>query len=367
MVGRGEVSLDQAVATLLPPNVRVPSRTLHPITLVSLATHRSGLPRLPDNLAPKDPDNPYADYGVDRLYAFLSAYQLPREVGAAYEYSNLGAGLLGHALALRLHQGYEAALVSRVLEPLGMRDTRITLSPDQRARLAAGHTEAGYAAANWDIPTLAGAGALRSTADDLLTFLAANLGSAPPALLTALELTHQPRYDTGKLPGKIGLGWHIRTTGTGDLTWHNGGTGGYHSFVGFDGHRHVGVVVLYNSEASIDDIGFHLLDPQLPLAKAAPPPTRRVEVHLANAALDACVGKYALTPAFVITITREGGQLFLQATGQPNLPVFAESETRFFLKAVDAQITFVKDATGRVTELVLHQNGLDQRATRQRP
>jgi CubicO group peptidase (beta-lactamase class C family) len=367
MVGRGEVALDQAVGTLLPGTVQVPSRNGRQITLVTLATHRSGLPRMPDNLAPKDPDNPYAGYGVDQLYAFLSRCQLTRDVGEAYEYSNLGAGLLGHALALRLGRSYEDTLVDRVLTPLGMYDTRVTLSADQRVRLASGHTESGYPTANWDIPTLAGAGALRSTANDLLAFLAANLGGAPPSLRCALDLTHVPRADTGKLPGKIGLGWHIRTTPAGDLTWHNGGTGGYHSFAGFDARRHVAVVVLHNSAASIDDLGFHLLDPTVPLAAPRPLSKPRAEVALGAEALDELVGQYVLTPAFVLTITREGTQLFLQATGQAKLPLFAESDTRFFLKAVDAQVTFVKGAGGRAEALVLHQDGKDQRATRQQP
>src|SRR2546425_8318064 len=116
------------------------------------------------------------------MYAFLSGYQLPRDIGATYEYSNLGVGLLGHALALRARTSYEQLVTRRILTPLGMSETAITLTPALRARLAPGHDGDGHVVPNWDLPTLAGAGALRSTAADLMTFLVANLDSAATPL-----------------------------------------------------------------------------------------------------------------------------------------------------------------------------------------
>src|SRR5204862_268966 len=92
MVARGEVRLDDPVAKYLPDSAHVPSRNGKQITLVDLAIQSSGLPRLPSNLAPRDPGNPYADYSVQQLYAFLAAYQLTRDIGATSEYSNLGVG-----------------------------------------------------------------------------------------------------------------------------------------------------------------------------------------------------------------------------------------------------------------------------------
>ena len=364
MVRRGEVSLDDPVAKLLPASVRVPARDGRDITLLSLATHTSGLPRMPDNLPMKDPENPYADYTVEQLYQFLGTCQLGRAVGESYEYSNLGAGLLGHALALKLGTTYEAALIERVLGPLAMKDTRIVLTPEMKARTAVGHTVNGYETANWDLPALAGAGAIRSTVSDMLTFLAANLGAGPAALQADFEQTQVPRHDTGKTPGKIGLGWHIRSGKDVEVIWHNGGTGGSHSFAGFDRKRRVAVVVLHNSAANIDDIGFHLLDPQFPLTPVKPPAKPRTEIRVDTAALEHYVGQYALGPAFVLAITREGDRVFLQATGQPRFQIFAETETRFFLKMVDAQLTFVKDASGKATEVILNQNGMDQTAKR---
>ena len=355
MVRRGEVKLEDPISKYLPAAVRVPSKNGKQITLLDLATQTSGLPRLPGNMAPKDPKNPYADYSVEQMYDFLSHYELTREIGEKYEYSNLGVGLLGHVLGRRAGVSYEELVTRRILGPLGMKDTAITLSAGMRARLAAGHDAGGEVVPNWDLPTLAGAGALRSTANDMLKFLAANLDAGDGPLSSALRDTHAVRRATGTPELDIGLGWHIFHRFGTDLVWHNGGTGGYHSWMGFIAKKGTGAVVLCNSSSEIDDIGLHLLEPRFPLSQ---PPKARKEISVEPGLLEACVGEYQLAPTFSITVTREGNALFIQATGQPKLPIYAESETEFFLKAVDAQITFVKEG-GRVTQLVLHQNGRD--------
>jgi CubicO group peptidase (beta-lactamase class C family) len=360
---QGKIRLDDPVAKYLPPSVRVPARDGKQITLLDLATQSSGLPRLPSNMPMKDPGNPYADYTVQQLYDFLSGYQLTRGIGEQFEYSNLGVGLLGHALALRAGKSYEALLTERVLRPLGMEDTRITLTPSMRAHLAVGHGAGGDSVGTWDLPTLAGAGALRSTADDMLKFLAASLDSSDAPVSRALRDARRMRRPAAPPSLDIGLGWLISHHGGRDFVWHNGETGGYHTFIGFEPARRVGVVVLSNSASSIDDIGIHLLDEQAPLAGGAAPKARTA-IALDSAAFDAYVGRYQLAPTFVIAVTREGSRFFVQATGQPKFELFAESPTDFFLKAVDAQITFVKDASGRARELILHQGGLDQRARR---
>ena len=150
MVARGQVRLDDPVAQLLPATVKVPSRNGRRITLLDLATQSSGLPRLPTNFAPKDSANPYADYGDQQLYDFLSGYELPRDPGATYEYSNLGMGLLGHALARKAGMSYEQLVSRRVLAPLGMKETAITLSPALRPRLVPGHGDTGQVVAAQD-------------------------------------------------------------------------------------------------------------------------------------------------------------------------------------------------------------------------
>jgi len=268
MVVRGEVRLDDPVAAYLPDTVRVPARNGRQITLLDLATQSSGLPFLPANMAPRDPSNPYADYSVKQLYAFLSGYEPPVDIGATYEYSNLGMGLLGHALALKAGMSYEPLVTRRILNPLGMSETAITLTPAMRARLAPGHDADGNPVPNWDIPTLAGAGAFRSTARDMVMYLAANLDTTT-ALGRAMRNAHAPRREAGNPNMRIGLAWHVLSLPNGNIVWHNGGTAGYRTFAGFDPVKGVGVVVLSNVNVGVDDVGFHLLDETFPLS---PPP-----------------------------------------------------------------------------------------------
>jgi len=369
MVQRSEVGLDDPVAKYLPPGVKMPERNGRSITLIDLATHTSGLPRLPTNLMPKDPANPYADYSVEQLYQFLSTYQLTRDIGSQYEYSNLGGGLLGHVLARRARMDYEALVRSRICDPLGMNSTRITLTPEMKARLAAGHNAALQSVENWDSPTLPGAGALRSTANDLLTFLAANLGYTKSPLAPAMAAMLKVRRPTGQPGLEIALGWHILTTNGKEIVWNNGGTGGYRSFLGFDPKARIGVVVLSNTFTAIgiDDIGRHLLDASVPLMK---PPSdaskskEHKEVTVDTKLFDGYVGRYQFAPNIIMTVTRDGDHLFAQLTGQPKAEIFPEGERDYFYKVVDAQITFVTDTQGRATELILHQNGFDQHAKR---
>ena len=360
MVRRGEVTLDQPVASLLPASAKIPERGGKRITLVDLATHTSGLPRMPGNFAPRDPANPFADYDATRMYAFLSGYELLRDIGAQYEYSNLAVGLLGYALALKAGQSYEALLTTRILDPLGMRDSRLTLNDAMRRRLAPGHEPYGAVVANWDLDALAGAGAIRSTVDDMLTYLAANLDSTSRPLGAAMHDAHRPRRPAGG-PTQIGLNWHVTASHSHSIIWHNGGTGGYRTFAGFDAARRIGVVVLSNTSTSVDDIGLHLLDAQSPVVT---PPRLRTSVSLSADVLDRYVGMYEITPAFRLTVTREGNALWVQPTAQEKSQLWAESTTEFFFKVVDVQLIFTADASGRATSLVMRQNGRDQTAKR---
>jgi CubicO group peptidase (beta-lactamase class C family) len=366
-VGRGELALTDPVADFLPAKVRMPERGGRAITLQDLATHTSGLPRLPSNMSPKDPANPYADYTFENLYAFLGGYELKRDIGAEYEYSNLGVGLLGHALTLRARAtDYEELVRGRVLAPLEMRSTAVTLTADMKSRLATGYGATLQPVANWDLPALAGAGALRSTANDLLTFLAANLGYVRTPLAPAMAMMLTVRRPTGQPNLAVALGWHVLTVRDRDLIWHNGGTAGYRTFIGFDPIARVGVAVLSNAgtAAGPDDIGRHLLDASLPLLVPPPAPKSRTEIALPAQALEPFVGRYQLAPEIFVTVTRNDVHLFVQLTGQGRLEAFPETMKDFFLKVVDAQITFERDGQGKTTALVLHQGGRDARAPR---
>jgi CubicO group peptidase (beta-lactamase class C family) len=361
MVQRKEVALTDPVAKYLPDTVKVPQRGGKQITLVDLATHTSGLPRMPNNFKPADPSNPYADYTVAQMYEFLSGYQLTRDIGEKYEYSNLGGGLLGHALARRAGVDYETLLHDRITGPLGMKDTAIKLSTGMQMRLATGYDAKLNRTSNWDIPTLAGAGGIRSTANDLLTFLAAFLGYTKTPLAPAMAAMLETRRPTDLPTMEIALGWHVATK-NGPFIWHNGGTGGYRTFIGYDPKTRAGVVVLANAftAAGVDDIGMHLLNPKAQLLPASTfaPPKERKEIKVDPALFDKYTGRYELAPNFILTVTREGDHLFTQATGQPKVEIFPETEKDFFLKVVDAQITFESD------HLTLHQMGRNMPAKR---
>jgi len=359
MVERGQVKLSDPVAEYLPADAKVPERGGRAITLLDLSTHTSGLPRLPSNLSSQESANPYADYTADKLYQFLSTYQLTRDIGSEFEYSNLGGGLLGFALARRAGMDYEAVVRSHITAPLGMKSTGITLTREMKARLAVGHNADLRAVPNWDFQVLAGCGALRSDANDLLTFLAANLGYVKSPLASAMAAMRAVRRPTGSARlGEIGLGWLIVKPSSYDVVWHNGGTGGYRSFVGFVPSARVGVVVLSNTftATGVDDIGMHLLDPHAPLIAA---PKERKEISVDPKLFDGYVGQYQLAPNFILTVTREADHLFVQATGQPKFQIYPSGERQFFLKVVDAQLTFETDSTGRAVSVTLHQNGRD--------
>jgi serine-type D-Ala-D-Ala carboxypeptidase/endopeptidase len=372
MVGRNEVALDDPAAKYLPKDVKMPERSGKFITLLDLSTHSSGLPRLPSNLKLKDPANPYADYGVADLYRFLSGYTLPRDPGSEFEYSNLGGGLLGHLLAYCAGTDYESIIRSRITEPLRMPDTGITLCSSIKQRMATGHSSMLAPVANWDLPTLAGAGALRSSANDILTLLEAFLGYKESALAPAMKAMLEVRRPAGQMT--IGLAWLIYTTDGKEIAWHNGGTGGFRSFVGFDPKERVGVVVLSNA-SGVDDVGFHLLNARLPLANPEPP-KQRTEIHIDPEFLDNYTGRYQVTPNLIFEITCDGGHLFAQGfaqlphsrpgdlTGLPRFELFAEDEKNFFTRVSDSQIEFETGPGGRATCLILQKAGRDMPAAR---
>ena len=266
MARREELDLTDPVASLLPDGVRVPSRNGRRIALEDLSTHFSGLPRMPSNFDPADPTNPYVDYTDDLLYEFLAEHELRRDVGAEFEYSNVGVGLLGHALSLRVGDTYERVVRARILDPLGMDMTGVVLRGDMLSWMAQGHDELGNVVSLWDLDVLVGAGGLRANVRDMLRYLAANTGPPGSALEEAMRSTHVKRREISAAVS-IGLGWHVFDVGDARIVAHSGGTGGFRTFIGFDPELHVGTVILSNSRHGADDIALHLLNPGLPLVE----------------------------------------------------------------------------------------------------
>ncbi len=366
MVDRGEVKLDDPISRYLPASVKTPKQGTREITLLDLAMHTSGLPSMPDNLTAKDGDDPWADYTVEQMYEFLGACKLEHKIGSKVDYSNFGMGLLGHILALRAGTNYEALVISRICEPLGMTNTRIVLTPEMRTRLATGHSVIGPPVKNWGSQALQGDGALYSSANDLLKFLAANMGYGPAQLCVSMARTHTERKKVA-LFMKIGLGWmHLEGFGM-DMIWHDGCTGGYRSFIGFDPKGHCGVIVLANEANDMDDVGRRVALPDvydtLDKFKA---PKQRAAVPIDPAILDRYVGEYKFNRSESLTVSRDGDHLVAKASGPLEFPysIWAESATDFFLTAVDAQINFVTNSTGSVTGILFYQDGKKQKATR---
>ncbi|HYF66192.1 MAG TPA: serine hydrolase domain-containing protein [Herpetosiphonaceae bacterium] len=261
MVEDGQVGLDDPITRYVPAGTVV-APAAQSITLRQLATHTSGLPRLPANLEAtvKDMADPYADYTIENLYASLADVKVARNAGKTSEYSNYGVSLLGQLLAGKAGRPYAELVEEWITAPLGMDDTVLAPSADQQARLVGGRTPQGEPTSPWTFQGAAPAGALRSTADDLLDFIAANLDPAQPVLGRAhTELFAQPQM-------ALGYCWLITTMPDGQIVhWHNGGTGGYVSFLGIDRRRGTGVVVLSNhgdaatGDSSIDELGIELI------------------------------------------------------------------------------------------------------------
>jgi CubicO group peptidase (beta-lactamase class C family) len=260
LVTRGDLALNDTVGKLL-PEARL-SEDSAAIKLRELSTHTSGLPRLPLGLffgALVKSDNPYEDYTAEELDEVLASWKGPDQ--KRFVYSNLGAGLLGYVLQRKIGaDDYEDLLRRTVTGPLDLKDTVAVLNDEQRGRLAIGHDEEGNVIPGWDFDVLAGAGALRSTSDDLLQFLEYQLHPETSPLKDAIELTQRPQYEDSSKT--IALGWMIRTKDGRTLVWHNGGTGGYRSFFGFERAAGTAVVVLSNVaklDSSVDRIGTEIM------------------------------------------------------------------------------------------------------------
>lgn len=260
-VVRQELTLDTPLAAYLPA-VPVGSSG-GPVTLGHLASHSSGLPRLPRGLrrqALRHPDDPYSEFSTDHLLAALAAARLRSEPGARVRYSNFGAALLGEALSRHAGMPYEQLIHRRVTQPLQLSDTVVTVRPDQWGRQAVAHSRRRRPVPDWDVGSMAGAGALRSTVHDLLALLRAHLDPHLTGLTEALTLVQQPRATVNRRL-QVGLGWHLSAIrGTPHTAlWHNGGTGGSFSYVALLREARVGVVVLTNTVRSVDRLGTRLL------------------------------------------------------------------------------------------------------------
>jgi CubicO group peptidase (beta-lactamase class C family) len=335
----GEVKLDDPISMYLPEGVSAPEYEGRSITLLDLATHTAGLPRWP-SYSEEAWNNPFTDYTMEQMWAFLSGFRLTRAPGSLYEYSNYGFGLLGNLLARRAGQeDYEALLLDRITRPLGMDSTRIKLTPDMASRLAIPHSTYSVENSLFDAPIHAGAGSILSTANDLLTFLAANMGMTNTQLQPALQLANTPQRP-GETLAHIGLGWNLPGSGDG-IHYHGGGSFGSSSFLTWDSARKIGVVVLMNIyDGPKETLAVHLL-------RGLPKP-----FPVAPQVLAAYAGSYRFDE-FIMTIRVDGARIYPQVPGQQGGDLIAISENRFYLRELYAELVFYRNGRGKVDRLAL--------------
>ena len=355
MAERREVALEDAASKYLPRGVTMPERG-RPITLIDLSKHWSGLPSMPANFVLEAEPNPYEAYTEKELYRFLSSYQLTREPGTQ-AYSNLGVALLGRLLARRAGVEYAELLQQRVLRPLNLRSTGITLTSEQRARSVPGHDRFLRPVDTWFLKAMPASGALWSSANDLLTFLSFNLSEQDSPLRSAMLLQ--------RVPGRA-LGWGASRLGGDTVYGHEGGKEGYRSAVVFNPRTRTGVVVLMNARAGESPLALarHLLfrESLLPPPTAAPTPPPFVT--LTPATLAARAGEYELASKQRLRIVPRGDRLFVGTESSGVLVVRPTGERDFVATTDDVRLTFDLDQDGRTTGLTLYSGGTAERAVR---
>jgi CubicO group peptidase (beta-lactamase class C family) len=263
MVKQGLVNLDDPIEKYIPTTVKVPTYNGHKITLEDLATHTSGLPDFPAGWIRNH------TYTTQQVYNFLSNTQIQSELGTKANYSDFGMGLLGHILSIRAGVPYAQLVKDRIFNVLGMdstgiamNSTAITLSDALKSRLAKGHIGGREVNLEFIPEEIQGAGALHSTANDLLKYLAANIGLIHTSINDIIQETHLIRHEYPEAPSLhfssasnkslsasyVGLGWFIDTNLGTEVIQHSGGIDGYSSFVGFNPTKQEGAVLLCSCE-----------------------------------------------------------------------------------------------------------------------
>ena len=356
MVRTRHLKLTDPVAKYLPKATKVPERNGRSITVVDLATHTSGLPFMPDDM-PALAEANGSSYSQADLYRFIGAQTLQSDIGSQWDYSNLDYWLLQEAIATRGHADFEQLLQKRVIAPLGLQSTAITLPPELEARVAIGHDavmQPTAPLASWPVFNLMpAAGGMLSTANDLLRFLSVTMGYEDSKLAPSMAKLLQTRRPAGE--SEQALGWMIMGKGEDTIVLHDGGTMGFSSSMAWMPQQRAGVVVLMNQAGSVGDIARHLLRPSLPLEKATR--ARHTEITLDSGVLDSYAGRYELQDEGVTTIAHDGTSLTIElpaSWGLPKLRLHAESQRDFFATELPLRVTFEVDVSNRVTGMLVH-------------
>ncbi|HLD74353.1 MAG TPA: serine hydrolase [Bdellovibrionota bacterium] len=315
------------------------------ITLVELSTHTSGLPRLPNNFNPRNIKNPYADYTEDHLLKFIRSFipeKHPTEFDLKY-YSNVGVGLLGYILTIASKKTYEELLKEKITKPLGMNDTVVSLNEEQLKRFALGYDAALEPTSPWDLNVLVGAGGIRSTTQDMLKFVRANLFPDETSISKHLKLAQENQHTNKNL--SIGLGWVRYSDEEKSMYNHSGGTGGYRSLVAFSHETGKGIVSLTNTASEIGCIANIAV-----FGWECSPPK---DYPVPDKFFDAYVGTYE-SPFLTFVITRKKTYLVYELVGQEKGRLTALSESKFSISGI-ATMEFHKNDEGQVSHMVFEQ------------
>ena len=262
---KGEIRIQDSIQTYLPVFKNILAKSNKNITLENLSTHTSGLPREPFNMD-ADSDHRYRDYSIEKLNTFLSGYKLD-SIPGSYSYSNLGVLIVEQAIESKMNKTYESLITERITNVLQMTDTQFKVSKNKRSRLVTGYRN-GKEADELDLGEFQAMGGLRSTAEDMLKYLGAQIGLNPTSLNGAIKETQNVHFEDDDIV--MGLGWEIlkRKESGKIIHYHKGGTNGFISFAGFNIEDQIGVVILINGKRYFSDLGFKLLDSTYPLSKA---------------------------------------------------------------------------------------------------
>ena len=357
MTLRGELGLDDAVEAVLPSALRLRDANGAAITFGDLATHRSGLPRLPSNLRRPDGEDPY-DYADKDLWDFLANWKPTTARQVRWEYSNLGYGLLGEALALRHRTTFAELLKTRILTPLGLEGMRLALRDTTVPDLAPGHDAQGRPAALWRFGAMAAAGALAGSAKDLARYAQAALGVFDHPLKAAFALAFTTRAEGPNAMNPTALAWLSAPLMQRRVLTHDGGTAGYSTSLFIDPTNGGASLVLSNAAVPVQDLAIHFLEPRVPVRdlQAERRQTEQLAIQVASQAMAELTGIYALQPQFKVTVTVRDGRLFAQATGQGEFELFAAEGRRWFAKVAALEVHF-EGAEGSPKAFVLHQAG----------
>jgi serine-type D-Ala-D-Ala carboxypeptidase/endopeptidase len=367
MIERGEAGLYDPLDKFLPKEATVPEKEGRKISLADLATQTSGLPFWPAGIPNNDSAAIFIPkYTVEQIYQFLSTYKIQTELGKKWEYSNLGFGLLGHALCLKAGKDYESLLNERILKPLKMTNTSINILPAMKKNICTGYNNEMNKMPEWNLPLMPGCGSIRSCANDMLSFLENYLGYVKSSLKPAMDSMLIIKRPGPQLIQQA-LGWWVIPFGTDDdwILTHPGETFGFSSVVACDPKLRCGVVVLSNNTGGdVSSIAWHILRPKIwPWTVI---PKKKTAISIDSQKMDIYSGEYKTDDGTLISIEHDSTALILKSPTTPpeGIRLNAEKEDSFNGKDVNLQVTFSRNNEKGIKGLTIHFGTTDTPAVK---